>query len=148
MTLMSKPIEFNEFYELLKAAKNGNKKKKENLDWILAEYEHAEGSENAYDELGQVFCHIGVMGLYEYAGIDDLQYINHLKKSVWEYLEVRMGINLTLHMVETMMEHAKQHELSTKMSDKWDISREELAENMEGLAKYVAEGIADVFDQQ
>jgi len=148
MTLMPKPIEFNEFYELLKDAKNGNKKKRESLDWILAEYEHAEGSEGAYDELGQVFCHIGVMGLYDYAGIDDLQYINQLEKSVWEYLEVRMGMNLTLHMVETMMEHAKQHELSTKMSEKWGISREELAENMEGLAKYVAEGIADVFDQQ
>lgn len=87
------------------------------------------------------------MGLYDYAGIDDLQYINQLEKSVWEYLEVRMGMNLTLHMVETMMEHAKQHELSTKMSEKWGISREELAENMEGLAQYVAEGITEVVEQ-
>ena len=146
MTLMPKPIEFKEFYELLKAAKNGNKKEREKLEWILAEYEHAEGSESAYDELGQVFCHIGVMGLYDYAGSDDIQFISRLEKAVWDYLEVRMGISLTQHMVETMIEHAKQHELSTKMCEKWDISREELAENIEDLAVYVAEGIIEVID--
>ena len=45
-----------------------------------------------------------------------------------------------------MIEHAKQHELSTKMCEKWDISREELAENIEDLAVYVAEGIIEVID--
>jgi hypothetical protein len=33
------------------------------------------------------------------------------------------------------------------MSEKWGISREELAENMEGLAQYVAEGITEVVEQ-
>ena len=73
---MTKPIEFSGFYNLLKAVKDGNQEKEKELEWMLAEYEHAKESSNPYDEIGQIFCHHGVMELYDYTGIDDIKFIS------------------------------------------------------------------------
>ena len=51
---------------------------KKELQWILAEYEHARGSTSYYDELGQIFCHHGVMELFEYTGVDKDKHGNPL----------------------------------------------------------------------
>ena len=141
---MAKPVEFGKFYKLLQAVKSGDEEKNKELQWILAEYEHAKESTSPYDELGQIFCHHGVMELYEYTGVDNVKFISCLEKSVWDYLEVRMGITLPQYMRSSMISHANKHELVKKMSNKWNASVDELEENIENLAQYVVEGIIDV----
>ncbi len=143
---MSKPVEFGEFYKLLQAVKGGDQEKNKELEWILAEYEHAKNATSSYDELGQIFCHHGVMELYEYTGLDNIKLISSLEKSVWIYLERRMGIALSKYMVDSMVAHAKEHELAIKMSQKWDNSSQEIEDNMEGLANYVVEGIISIIN--
>ncbi len=141
---MANAIEFGSFYKLLQAARDGNEERKKELEWMLAEYEHAKDAKNPYDELGQIFCHHGVMELYDYTGTDDIKYINSLNKSVWDYLVIRMNISLSDYMVESMLRHAKEHKLARKMSNKWNIKIEELENNIEDLAKYVTEGIVEL----
>ncbi len=141
---MSKPIEFSDFYRLLTEVKRGDQKKKEELDWLLAEYEHAKGSEGAYDELGQIFCHIGVMELYEYTGVDNITFISKIESSIWDYLIVRVGEELDDYLVKKMVSHCENHNLAEKISKKWDFPEKELIENIKGLAVYVAQGIVEV----
>ncbi len=141
---MSNSVEFGSFYKLLQAVRDGNEKKNQELEWMLAEYEHAKDAKSAYDELGQIFCHHGVMELYEYTGVDNISYINGLGNSVWSYLKVRMNIGLNEYMTKSMLNHAKDHQLAKKISSKWDNDLSEFESNMEGLAKYVAEGIVEL----
>ena len=141
---MSEPIEFGKFYGLLKTVKDGNQAKKEELDWLLAEYEHAKDSKGAYDELGQIFCHIGVMELFQYTGIEDLIYISKLERAVWEYLKVRTGEELKNHLVRKMKAHCNDHNLILKISKSWDFNEDELKANVEALAVYVTDGIVEI----
>ncbi len=141
---MSNAIEFGSFYKLLKAVRDGNDEKRKELDWILAEYEHAKEAKGIYDELGQIFCHHGVMELYDYTGTDDIKYINSLDDSVWNYLKVRMNISLEEYMVQSMLEHAKNHSLTSKLSTKWSFDISELENNLEALAQYVTDGIVEL----
>ena len=141
---MPEPVEFGSFYQLLQSVKEGSEKETKELQWILAEYEHAKESKNAYDELGQIFCHHGIMELYEYTGLDNIQVISGLKASVWDYLKLRIGSSLPDFMVKSMLSHAGQHDLSKKLGEKWKLSSNEIEENLEGLAKYVAEGIIEI----
>ena len=141
---MAKPVEFGSFYKLLREVIAGNQEKSKELDWLLAEYEHAKDAKSAYDELGQIFCHHGVMELYQYTAIEDIEYINTLNKSVWDYLERRMELDLSGYMVKSMIDHAKIHKLADKVSLKWDSTTEEIEQNMEELAKYVTEGIIEL----
>ena len=141
---MANAIEFGSFYKLLQAARDGNEERNKELAWMLAEYEHAKDAKNPYDELGQIFCHHGVMELYDYTGTDDIKYINSLNKSVWDYLVIRMNISLSDYMVKSMLSHAKEHKLASKMSDKWGLETDEIESNLEDLAKYVAEGIVEL----
>ena len=137
---MTGPIEFGSLDKLLKAAKLGNKEKIQELGWVLAEYEHAKDATSPYDELGQIFCHHGVMELYDYTGIDNIEYIANLKNSVWEYLNFRMNSSLKDYMIKSMLNHAKSHNLAEKISVKWDFDMSEFETNIEGLAKYGSEG--------
>ncbi len=141
---MANPVEFGSFYKLLKSARDGNEEKNQELEWMLAEYEHAKDAESAYDELGQIFCHHGVMELYEYTGVESLSYINSLDNSVWDYLKTRMQTGLHSYMVSSMLNHAKDHQLAKKVSSKWDGNLAEIEENIENLANYVAEGIVEL----
>ncbi|KGG15526.1 MULTISPECIES: hypothetical protein [unclassified Prochlorococcus] len=141
---MANPIEFGSFYKLLKAVRDGNEQKGKELEWMLAEYEHAKDASSAFDELGQIFCHHGVMELYDYTGTDDITYINSLDQSVWNYLKVRMDIGLADYMVKSMLTHAKDHQLAKKVSDKWNYKIDEIEENIEELAKYVTDGIVEL----
>ena len=143
---MTNPVEFGSFYKLLQAVRDGNEERSQELEWMLAEYEHAKDAENAYDELGQIFCHHGVMELYEYTGVDNISYINSLGKSVWSYLKVRMNIELQEYMIKSMLAHARDHQLAKVISKKWDCELDEVESNLEGLAKYVTEGIAELVD--
>tara|TARA_Y100001968_G_C19065682_1_gene575868 strand:+ start:100 stop:531 length:432 start_codon:yes stop_codon:yes gene_type:complete len=143
---MTKAVEFGSFYKLLRGVINGNHEKKKELQWLLAEYEHAKDATSAYDELGQIFCHHGVMELYEYTGTDNIQYINNLEKSVWEYLEVRMQVDIKEYMISSMLKHAKDHKLDKKISTKWDTPISDIENNMKGLASYVAEGIIELIN--
>ncbi len=140
---MSKPIEFGDFYRLLNSVKLGEKGKKAELDWLLAEYEHAKECEGAFDELGQIFCHIGIMELYDYTGTDDIKYISKLDNKIWEYLEIRTGKKLSERLTSAMVSHCKKHELTDKISKKWDFNLSDLDKNIEGLALYVTEGIIE-----
>ena len=141
---MTGTIEFGSFYKLLKAAKLGNKEKIQELGWVLAEYEHAKDATSAYDELGQIFCHHGVMELYDYTGIDNIEYIANINSSVWDYLKFRMNSSLKDYMITSMLNHAKRHNLAEKISGKWDFDISEFETNIEGLAKYVTEGIIEL----
>ncbi len=141
---MSNPIQFDDFFRLLNSVKLGNSKEKEKLDWLLAEYEHAKDCEGPYDELGQIFCHIGIMELYEYVGTDNIKYIHGLDNSVWNYLEVRYGETLDQRLVKAMQVHSKKHGLISKVSSNWKTNEEDIIRNLEGLAKYVSEGIIDI----
>ncbi len=141
---MPEPIEFGSFYQLLQSVKEGREKEVKELQWMLAEYEHAKESKNAYDELGQIFCHHGIMELYEYTGLDNIQIISELNNTVWDYLKLRIGYTLSEYMIKSMLSHAGQHDLSEKLGKKWDLSSAEIEANLEGLAKYVVEGIIEV----
>ena len=141
---MTKPIEFSSFYKLLKEVLNGNAQKQNELEWILAEYEHAKDATSAYDELGQIFCHHGVMELYEYTGLDDIKYITSLETPVWKYLKNRMDIDLSKYMIKAMLNHANDHNLTKKLSDKWDTPISEIEENIGDLAQYVTDGIVEL----
>jgi len=141
---MADQVEFGSFYKLLKAVKDGNEEKSKELEWMLAEYEHAKDATSPYDELGQIFCHHGVMELYDYTGTDNIQYINSLGNSVWDYLKVRMNVGLTEYMVASMLSHSKDHSLASKISKKWDFKVDEIENNLEALAKYVTDGIVDI----
>tara|TARA_Y100001968_G_scaffold333747_1_gene398993 strand:- start:2011 stop:2442 length:432 start_codon:yes stop_codon:yes gene_type:complete len=141
---MSDPVEFSSFYKLLRSVRDGNDEKIKELEWILAEYEHAKEAKNAYDEIGQIFCHHGVMELYDYTGTDNIQYIYSLDNIIWDYLKVRMNIGLLDYMVNSMVKHSKQHDLANKISSKWNITTNEIDNNLEELAKYVAEGIIEI----
>ena len=44
---MTEPVEFGSFYQLLQSVKEGSEKEIKELEWILAEYEHAKESKNA-----------------------------------------------------------------------------------------------------
>ncbi len=141
---MPSPVEFSSFYQLLQSVKQGNEKEVKELEWMLAEYEHAKESKNAYDELGQIFCHHGIMELYEYTGLDNIQIISDLNTSVWEYLKLRIGSSLEEFMVKSMLSHSKEHGLASKIGKKWDLASSEIEENLEGLARYVSEGIIQI----
>ncbi len=140
---MAKPIEFNDFYKLLSSVKDGDQKKTKELEWVLAEYEHAKDSESGFDELGQIFCHIGVMELFEYVGSDDIKYISDLDKVIWNYLKIRMGKSLLDFLIVKMNDHSKEHKLPEKISKKWDIDINDIELNVSDLAKYVSIGIID-----
>ena len=141
---MTEPVEFASFYQLLKSVKQGSEERIKELEWMLAEYEHANDSSSAYDELGQIFCHIGLMELYEYTGIDNIKYISEFEEIIWKYLETRYGVNLLGHMVDKMKKHSEKHNLDQRVSKKWSIPITDIADNIEGLATYVAEGIIEV----
>ena len=141
---MVKPVEFNSFYKILSGVIDGNTQNKEELQWLLAEYEHAKDATSAYDEIGQIFCHHAVMELYEYTGTDNIQYIKQLEQSVWTYLKVRMDISLSEYMLKAMVNHAKEHQLAEKVSTKWNTPIADIEDNMEELARYVAQGIIDL----
>ncbi|WP_269622710.1 hypothetical protein [Prochlorococcus marinus] len=141
---MANPVEFGSFYKLLRSVRDGNEVKSKELEWMLAEYEHAKEATSAYDELGQIFCHHGVMELYDYTGTDDIKYINNLDNSVWDYLKIRMKVSLHDFMIKSMLDHAKQHQLTKKISSRWNIETDEIDTNIEDLAKYVTEGIIEI----
>ena len=141
---MTNPVEFGSFYKLLKAVRDGNQDKSKELEWMLAEYEHAKDATSAYDELGQIFCHHGVMELYDYAGTDDIKYITSLDNSIWSYLQVRMETSLQDYMIKSMLNHARDHKLAQKISSKWDYDINDIENNIAGLAKYVTEGIVEI----
>lgn len=143
-SFMAEPVEFSSFYQLLQSVKQGSKERIKELEWMLAEYEHAKESRNAYDELGQIFCHHGIMELYEYTGLENIQLISDFEEPVWNYLKLRTNYSLSAYMIKSMVAHAEQHDLAQKMAKKWEVPSEEIKENMEDLAKYVAEGIVDV----
>ena len=84
------------------------------------------------------------MELYDYAGTDDIKYIHSLSKSVWDYLQIRMNISLSEYMIKSMLSHAKEHKLASKISSKWNFSTDEIENNIEDLAKYVADGILEL----
>ena len=141
---MTNSVEFGSFYKLLQAVRDGNQEKGKELEWLLAEYEHAKDATSAYDELGQIFCHHGVMELYEYTGVENVSYINSLDNSVWDYLKIRMKTGLREYMVKSMLNHANDHRLAQKISSKWEFDINEIENNIEGLAKYVTEGIVEL----
>ena len=43
-----------------------------------------------------------------------------------------------------MLSHAKEHDLATKLGKKWELAHNEIEENLDGLAKYVVEGIIEI----
>tara|TARA_Y100001968_G_C19334316_1_gene705997 strand:+ start:489 stop:920 length:432 start_codon:yes stop_codon:yes gene_type:complete len=141
---MTAPVEFGSFYKLLREVIRGNVNARKELEWLLAEYEHAKDATSAYDELGQIFCHHGIMELYEYTGTDNIEYINSLDGSVWEYLKVRMEVSLSEFMVRTMIRHAKHHNLTQKISEKWNAPISDIQDNIEDLASYVVDGIVEI----
>ena len=75
-----------------------------------------------------------------------MKYICDLKREVWDYLEVRTGDKLLSHITKSMVQHARKHSLPQKISSKWNFSEEEITNNIDGLATYVAEGIIEVID--
>ena len=143
---MSKPVEFGSFYKLLQSVKEGEEEKIKELEWMLAEYEHAKEAKSAYDELGQIFCHHGIMELYEYTGLEDLKVISSLNETIWNYLKLRTNYTLTDYMIKSMLDHAQKHNLTSKMAEKWEISNEDINSNIDDLAKYVVEGIIEIIN--
>ena len=87
------------------------------------------------------------MELFKYTGLDDIKTISLLGEEVWNYLKLRAGNELHISLTNAMKCHASDHELSRKVSKKWGDSQEEVDENLDGLANYVAEGIVEVIKE-
>ena len=92
---MAKPIEFNEFYKLLRKAKNGSSSNELELASILEGYKSPKESQGAYEELGKIFCFTSMNALFEYTGLTEAKNIGKLSNEIWEYLEKRMKNDFT-----------------------------------------------------
>ncbi len=141
---MSKPIEFGEFYKLIKSKKKKGNKDNKDLDVLLGEYEEGKKAESDFDQLGQIFCFIGIKELYNYTGIEDISEISLLDKNIWDYLTIRMKRNLSEYIKIRMIEHVESTDLLAEIANKWKSEEDVLKKNLEGLAEYVTEGIVEI----
>ncbi len=141
---MTKPIEFGNFYKLLKEIKKGNSAKKEALALLLEDYKVGKDSESPYEELGQALCTIGLQGIEEYTGLNEIEIICNFQKPVWEYLKIRMGKSFKEYLENTMKHYIKNEDLISKLSIKWKADIEELESNIDNLIDYINEGIIEI----
>ena len=141
---MAKPIEFNEFYKLLRKAKNGSESDELELATILEGYKSPKESQGAYEELGKIFCFISMNALFEYTGLTVAKDIGELSNEIWEYLKKRMKGDLRDYTKDRVIKESKNKSLPNKIAKKWEIDKEELEKNLEGLAEYVIDGIVEI----
>ena len=84
------------------------------------------------------------MELYTYTGVEDLSYINGMEPIIWDYLSKREGSTPKDALVDSMVKHSKEHNLPDKIATKWKFNDKDLAENVNNLAEYIADGIVEI----
>ncbi len=141
---MTKPIEFGKFYALIKGAKDGKKEDELELVDLVKKYSKSEECDSAFDELGKIFCNVGLQEVYKYTGLKEINIISKLEGSVWKYLELRMGVKFKTYLIEKMKSHSREENLIEIISNKWGIDTNFLEANIEALAVYISEGIVEI----
>tara|TARA_Y100001968_G_scaffold294085_1_gene300412 strand:- start:126 stop:566 length:441 start_codon:yes stop_codon:yes gene_type:complete len=139
---MDKPIEFNSFYKLLYNTKSGRKDSIEILSKVASDYKEGKESQNEFDELGKIYCYIGLCRIYEYTGIKDISYIHNISEEIWNYIEVREEVDLSTYIKRGMKEYSNKNVIKD-IALKWNVKQENLENNIEGLANYITEGIVE-----
>ncbi len=140
------PVQFSAFYTLLNALKQGDLSKEEEYQSMLADFKDCVNSTGPLQELGQVFLHIGIMELYDYAGTKDIQAIGSLEAEQWKEIEEAKESELHLQLANSMIAHAKNNDLPKQISTKWNSSKREINKNIIGMARYITEGIMDAIE--
>ncbi|WP_320677262.1 hypothetical protein [Prochlorococcus sp. MIT 1300] len=142
---MANEIEFSELFGLLNAIVEGEEKHLE-AEQLLIDYREGKGSHSAIEELGKLFCNIGIMELYKYAGSRDIRYIANLEKEEWEKKEEEQEISLPYFLANAMISYTKENKVVDYLSKKWEERKRMVEKNIVSMAQYVTEGIIRLID--
>ncbi|WP_320666833.1 hypothetical protein [Prochlorococcus sp. MIT 1307] len=143
---MEKPVEFSKFYRVLYAAKEGEEGKSIELESMLKQYEASEESEGPLHQLGEIFLYVGIMELYKYSGLKDIQAIGLLDTESWDKLAEENKADLPPLLANTMIRYSKTNKLSKKISTKWGTAKRDIDNNIMQMARYITEGIIDALE--
>tara|TARA_Y100001968_G_scaffold251839_1_gene237112 strand:- start:1871 stop:2302 length:432 start_codon:yes stop_codon:yes gene_type:complete len=143
---VTESIEFSEFYRILNGLKKGESEKKELLEEKMKEYKDGDNAQSYLDELGKIFLHQGLLELYKYTESNDMSVIGNLEKEEWDKLTEKNEDSLPQHLSITMIKHAKENDLSKKISDKWKVNKREINKHIRPMSRYITEGIIDVLE--
>ncbi len=143
---MDKAVEFSSFYTLLEAVKNGEEGKSQELENILVEYKSATNAESPLDELGKIFCSVGISELYKYAESTDLALISKIEMGMWKELANSNGDPLHIYLSKAMINYAQDELVAEKMSTKWNIRERMIKKHFVKMSRYITEGILQVID--
>ena len=127
----------------MREGEEGNKRDLENT---LKKYEEGEGSESPLHELGQRFINIGIMELYKYTEMNDLQLIGSLEAEEWSRLANEKKAELPPHLANQMIKYATENKIAKEISGKWKSSKREIDQNIMQMARYITEGIIDALE--
>ena len=141
---MSISLDFKDFYELIKVSTKSQKNYKEQIDKLLDEKRINNESKTHFEELGYIFCKVGLEVLFSYTGLNNLHAIKSLSSDVWNYLKVRENRSLKDNLKCSMNEITIEKNLSETLSIKWNVKKEEIDINIDGLADYITEGILEI----
>ena len=143
---MEKPVEFSKFYRVLNAAKEGEEGKSDELESMLKQYETSEESESPLHQLGEAFLYVGMMELYKYSRLQDMQAIGLLDTESWDNLAEENKADLPPLLANTMIRYSKSNKLSKKISARWGTPKRDIDNNIMQMARYITEGIIDALE--
>ncbi len=139
-------VEFSKFYQLLEEVKLGRKEKEEELKLILQEYKSAQNTTGPLQELGQIYCYLGLMELFRYTNEEDLGKISLIEESVWSNLAEKQEETLPMRLANHMIDYTKEKNLIKQIAEKWNIPRRKMNRHIINMARFVTEGLIDVID--
>ncbi len=142
----AKPIEFNEFYRQLKLFRKSRIKEGSGFDDLLVNYREGINSQSVLEDLGMRYCVFSIEVTRKYTGIEELDYILKLDKAVWDYLEYKIKESINEYAVKKIIAIHEKEGLTTLMMEKWNCKDEEITDNLEGLARYVFEGVDEIIE--
>ncbi len=143
---MSKPVEFSKFFKLLFEIRNGDQEQKNSLEGLIDEYRNHGDCDSPLLELGQTFCIIGIEQIFEYSNQGDLKNICDIDKEGWSNLKEEKGSSLPHHLANSMINYAKDNDLSSSLSSKWSVPKGQIQKHINGMARYITEGLIEVLE--
>jgi len=141
-----KPIEFSSFFKMIHSVSSGESDNLENLNILLADYEQGTDSDSMLYELGQKFCTVGINELLRFTGVDNIEKISLMKEEEWDKLQEEKRITIPNHLANSMTKYAREVNLPKVLSEKWDVPKREVSKNLQGMSRYITEGILDAID--
>ncbi len=141
---MTKSVEFSNFYRLLISLKEGDESKLKELGELLNAYQSRKGCTSALDELGKLYCWIGLKELYNYSGSTDLQLISNMEKSDWDALKQEKGIGLPEFLSSGMIKYVKENDLIKIIAENWNLRPRKFQKDVVGMSRYITEGFLEL----